>query len=778
MLEFISIFFIFLFFISLIFFMVNTLSVNCFVSLLLFFSVFLSFESIITNILSLFSLVGRNSLLLAHLVFYLVIACTMFCRKWRLPSFFHLQFLYGYIKPVFPLLFVIFITATLFPPNTYDSMTYHMARIVHWMQNGSIDYYPTVIERQNNMGPGAEILFLLLQLISGSDYLSNFVQFTAFLLIPPSLYFLLRALHTPRSWITWIIILFVTPPMAVMQASGTKNDIIASLLGLSVLVAGRYLWTGTISRMRIVDFALFGLTTGSALLVKPTALLAAGPVLAGGMIFQFGKFIRGYKATPPRRMFVGLSVFILCLLATAGPDILRKWQDPFPRHEIYPLFQGYDKERLWNPVKAVSHHFPFPEALRDVVRVVGYTGELRTSNYANLHEDIIGNPPQMLVWLSLIALTLLGSPLVIYRPSLFRAWSLSLAPLLSWVFFACVVRDQLWLSRLQLPLFFIMPLSVVFLGRIVGLNERIVRQISFLLAILALLALAYAVCVAANVPTRPLRLINFWGERPDRIQAYYAMAPGFRAEHDRLLKYAREQQCGRIGLVLGPDTAEYSLTWRAMLEGRQTKHLRTYVVDKGTVRWEHVQANLAWPCLTYAAEGVPEHVPRRGEQWLDSGDHHTFLRNLSFDFDRSSRALLRFSELRETGRSSTSPGLKVTFSDTGMEMQAHDGDPFVILPVIAKENLVGVDSAILRIVVNSPAASRLALYYQVAGKRGYDESRKYTRSLRAGDNDLYLFLPVEHLAGPLRLDPGEIAGDYHLRDMEIRPIMPEREFAP
>ncbi len=774
MLEFYYIIFLFIYLFLLFCFMVNTLAVNSFVSLLLFFPVVLSVESIIVNILSVFSLVGRSSLLEAHVLLCCVIACLINYKKVRFPSLFHMQSIYLKLTPIFPLLFVAFVTASIFPPNTYDSLTYHMARIAHWIQNGSIDYYQTIIERQNSMGPGAELLILLLQLIFGSDILANFVQFAAYLFIPPSLYFLLRALHTPRSWIPWIIVLFVAPPMAVMQISGTKNDIVASLLGLSVLIAGRYLWAGTLSRMRIVDYAVFGLTIGSAVLVKPTSLLAAGPVLVCGMMSQVGKLVSGYKATPPRRLIVGISVFAICLLAITAPDIIRKRQHPFPRFELYPFFQGYDQERLWNPVKAVSHHFPFPEALRDVVKAVGYTGELRTSNYANLHEDIIGNPPQMLAWLTLIALTLLGIPLFIVRPTLFRAWAISIAPLVSWIIFAFVVRDQLWLSRLQLPLFFIMPFSVVFMGRVVGSNGKTVRQISSLFAVLGVLALAYAVCVAANVPTRPLHLINFWGRRPDRIQAYYTVAPGIRAEHDQLLKYAREQQCGRIGLVLGPDTAEYPLTWRAMLDGRQTRHLRTYVVDNGTVRFEHVQENLAWPCLIYAAEGVPEHVPQRGTQWLDSGDHHTFLRNLGYDFDRSSRQLLRMTDVREMSRPVTSPGLTVTFSDAGMEMDARDGDPFVILPGIVKEGL-GSDAVILRVVLASPAPSRLAVYYQAKGTRGYDEKRKYTRSIRAGDNTLYLFLPAEHLAGPLRLDPGEIAGSYVLRDLEIRQILPEDE---
>src|SRR6185369_10694518 len=39
-------------------------------------------------------------------------------------------------------------TALLYPPNTWDSMTYHMPRVMHWITNANIGFYPTANSRQ------------------------------------------------------------------------------------------------------------------------------------------------------------------------------------------------------------------------------------------------------------------------------------------------------------------------------------------------------------------------------------------------------------------------------------------------------------------------------------------------------------------------------------------------------------------------------------------------------------------------------------------------------
>src|SRR6185436_4583982 len=70
--------------------------------------------------------------------------------------------------------------ALLAPPNNWDSMTYHMPRVAHWAQAGSVAHYPTHILRQLWLGPWAEFGILHLYVLAGGDRLANLVQWLAF----------------------------------------------------------------------------------------------------------------------------------------------------------------------------------------------------------------------------------------------------------------------------------------------------------------------------------------------------------------------------------------------------------------------------------------------------------------------------------------------------------------------------------------------------------------------------------------------------------------------
>ena len=75
-------------------------------------------------------------------------------------------------------LVVLFLIAIISPPNNNDSLQYHMARIIHWIQNGNLGYFQVAYLPQLFNPPAAEILLMHNFLLVGGDQLVNLVQWT------------------------------------------------------------------------------------------------------------------------------------------------------------------------------------------------------------------------------------------------------------------------------------------------------------------------------------------------------------------------------------------------------------------------------------------------------------------------------------------------------------------------------------------------------------------------------------------------------------------------
>ena len=120
------------------------------------------------------------------------------------------------------------VVAWVTPPQTWDSLTYHLSRVAHWAQDRSIWHYATGIDRQTSMPPGAEELILNSYVLTQSDRLAAFPEWFAMLgsLIGVSLIaYYLGAKSTGQ----WLAAGFAaTIPMGIVEASSTINDYVAT----------------------------------------------------------------------------------------------------------------------------------------------------------------------------------------------------------------------------------------------------------------------------------------------------------------------------------------------------------------------------------------------------------------------------------------------------------------------------------------------------------------------------------------------------------------------
>jgi 4-amino-4-deoxy-L-arabinose transferase-like glycosyltransferase len=159
------------------------------------------------------------------------------------------------------------LVAFLAPPNTFDSLNYHLARVAHWVQNQSIRHYMTGLDIQNNNPPGAELILLNIFALTGGDRLVNFAAWAASLGSVVGVSWIGFNLGANRSGQQLAAVFAVTLPMGIAQASSTMNDYVVAfwLVCVAAEIVSFYKDNGPVALL----FA--GLAAGEAFLTKGTS---------------------------------------------------------------------------------------------------------------------------------------------------------------------------------------------------------------------------------------------------------------------------------------------------------------------------------------------------------------------------------------------------------------------------------------------------------------------------------------------------------------------------
>lgn len=349
-------------------------------------------------------------------------------------------------------------------PNNSDSMTYHVARVMHWIQNQSLHFYPTYTFRQLYLNPAAEYIFLHFHLLSGGDHFDNLVQWFAMLGSIIGVSLVAQELGAARRGQIFAAVFAATLPMGLMEGPSTQNDYVVTFwivcLVYFILVA-----------RRINNFALaFGLgaALGLALLTKATAYIFILPFLVVFGVTQ----LRTWRGSA----FKAFGVAALVALVLVLPHTLRTVQffgSPFgPGSELENGDNKYTNDVILpqfvvsNLVRNAALHLttPFPqvnERLRRLYAAIHrrlgvdqndprttWTGVNFSPAPWTTYENTAGNTLHFLLILLAVVLTFFVA--LQARAWLWTYW---LCIALGAVLFAAALRWQPWHSRLHLPLF-------------------------------------------------------------------------------------------------------------------------------------------------------------------------------------------------------------------------------------------------------------------------------------------------------------------------------------
>ena len=449
-------------------------------------------------------------------------------------------------------------------PNTWDSSTYHMARVMHWIQNRSVEHYPTNILRQLHMNPWSEFAILHFQILRGDDRFANFIQWFSMVGSLIGVSMIAQLLGVDRRGQVFAVILAASIPMGILQASGTQNDYVVTFW----LTCFVYFGLRFKSSALMEDALPTGLALGLAILTKATTYVYAFPFFAWLTIAIFkSQKIKAIQLLAP--------IALLTLAINIG-HYARNYEiyaSPLGPDRETDAGQDYVNEILTpasiasNMIRNATLHLgtPYPEINKAMERGVDrFHAYLRLSpddprttwvyqgfqiRFVSFMESEAGNTVHFVF--ILFSLPLLFLPK--YKNRELVAYAITLA--FAFILFCAYLKWQPWHSRLHLPLF---VLYSVVLGHLLS---RISLHADKIIMLAVLFTSYYWVVAGVARPlVGPSSVL-----KADRTQQYFSYWSSLMPSYLNTASYLSQTNCSDIGLLFGYNDMEYPF-WIALKE--------------------------------------------------------------------------------------------------------------------------------------------------------------------------------------------------------------------
>lgn len=556
----------------------------------LIFSVLIAF---ITEFLSAFHSITFGTLLAAWLIFAILNIWLLFVKRAAAKAFYEsiklrintvyrqlTRFELFLFYAVAILLVLIFVQGILYPPNNWDSMTYHMARIVSWVSHRSVAPYPSHIYFQVYQPPFAEYVLMNLGILTRSDFFSNTVQFLFFLFSLVTVASVAKILGLNGHFQVITVFLAFSVPEVVLQASSTQNDAVVCFF----VLASFYFSLVAIKEPVFTNFLFLGIAAGIAILTKGTAYIYLFPIL---LVFGIRVLVILFQTKKYTLFWYGLMVILIGICINAGvyirnysfsKNILgvtkQEWHDG-SNEKMSPVIW------LSSMIKNASLHMGIMgtdkiasatnkvvEKFHNVIKVnmndpanncpgYNFSAPLGAAN----HEDAAPN------FFHFILITASCILIFIYSFKQKRNVGMLLTIVILFLqaaIFCFYLKWEPWNTRLQLPMFLT---AVVLIGYGASINlvfKKIVCNAAIPLILL------YAVVLVLHNNTRPY--LSLSSKKPyfntnlpffdPRYKNYFANRPEFYTEYQQVSNHIEHLRYKNIGLILGVGDWEYPLFTR------------------------------------------------------------------------------------------------------------------------------------------------------------------------------------------------------------------------
>jgi len=473
---------------------------------------------------------------------------------------------------IFFILSLILIQGLIYPPNNYDSMTYHLARIPNWISHQSVEHYSTHIIRQIYQPPFSSFIILNINILNVGDYFDNSVQFFFLLFSLFAIISIIDLLGLNRRYKLLAVVLSVTIPEVVLQASSTQNDIIVSFFILTSV----YFAAKCIKKNKFQYFIFFGLSIGLGALTKATAYIYFAPIL---VFFTTFIFIKLYKSGNFSILIYAFISALLFLSINSG-HYIRNYKltknilgTDKTESNLYANEKMSPKLLISNIIKNAGLHigpYPFNRLSNRLIYkfhlIAGININNAETNFLNInywaapdipnHEDSASNPIHFL--LIFFTFILVGKNIV-YNNNYNNRISLYIAMILMQIVIFCLyLKWQPWHSKLHTPLFL---LCIPLISYAISINNKYFKLLNKSIHII----IFYALLVILFNCTRPFISNKYTTQTyitdnryKKRFAGKYNIDINYK-EYSEIIDILDKMNYKNIGLILGIDDYEYPL---------------------------------------------------------------------------------------------------------------------------------------------------------------------------------------------------------------------------
>lgn len=550
-----------------------------------------------TEILSLFSLITRNALVIMWVLPIItgIFWGWMWLRKGkalRLPIVYHQDSWAGTVLDLLLILILIVtaVVAVVAPPNSSSAVISRMSRIAHWAQNQSLAHYATGIETQNSHAPGAEILQLNFYVLAGNDRTVNLVAWIAFAGMAAAAASLAEVLGASLNGQRMAAIFSATIPVAITHATSSLNDVVVSFWIVSTILM---LLTYTRSSAKPLNLVLAASAAALAIATKVTAFIFLWPFALYMIVVLFQR-----KGLP--RMLLWALTAVVIMGAVSGGYF---WRNQVSYGQFYrpvELENQTNGVRNWKVLvsnltrnAALHADMPFPRAENwltiNILRLheglgISESDPLITMNGGfyipaiNTSERTSGNPLHaMLIIFSfvfIIGMVVLGKEdpgILVFAGAIF----------FSLLLFCYLLKWQPANGQLHLPYFVLFaPLVAILLDKITRFRfETLIAALLLIYSVPWLFMTSERPVITVEGVTSPISVFS-----SQREAMYFVTNPEDYAPYRAITETIREAGITSVGLDLTEESEEYPF-WALL--GAPSTDLRIEWVDSRS-RSEHL----------------------------------------------------------------------------------------------------------------------------------------------------------------------------------------------